>query len=300
MGNSSDDPQPTERTVSNLAPRHEESRDIASLVVIRGDPIGQRIDVRDSPVLIGRSPACDLQIQHPSVSRTHCRIWREGGAYRIRDLQSTNKTYLNAVDVAEAELRDGDHITIGETIVKFVGEANVESRYHEELYRLATRDALTELYNRRRFRELLDLEVTRAAQAGYPLALALIDIDHFKQINDRHGHDTGDKVLRNIAGILRELVDSGMILGRLGGEEFGAVLPKQSAPGAAFFFEEVRRFIEDDASVADGGARVTVSVGVAEWRHEMLGASDLLRAADTQLYRAKGKGRNQVCAVGDG
>ena len=268
----------------------------ACLVVLQGQRLGHRIDLGIQPVVVGRGPDCDVQIGERSVSRQRCRIWREPVGYRIRDLDSTNRTFLNDRPVAEAALTDGDRIAIGSCVLKFMDRTSVEVRYHEEIYRLATVDPLTELYNRRQLLDLLEKELARAANHDRPLALMIIDIDHFKSINDRFGHPTGDAVLKRIARLVESKARDEFILARLGGEEFCAVLPEFALPEAVEFAEVVRAAVATCDFGEDGVAgSVTVSIGVATAADDRPGNSGLLRAADVRLYRAKQGGRNQVC-----
>ncbi|HOV56898.1 MAG TPA: GGDEF domain-containing protein [Rhodanobacteraceae bacterium] len=270
----------------------------ASLVVIHGEPLGQRV-LLDRAVVIGRSPDADFQINHRSVSRQHCRVWHDGSRYRVRDLDSTNKTFVNEQPVLEAELQDGDHIGVGETVLKFVAQGSLEARYHDELYQLATSDPLTGLYNRRQFQELMEKEILRAARHGRALALALLDIDHFKAINDRHGHPAGDGVIRAIAALLRQSARADQLVARIGGEEFAVVYAEQSAAEAAQGAERLRAAVAAlPHRLGESELRVTLSIGLATWAPGMA-LSDLMRAADAQLYRAKQGGRNRVCRADD-
>ena len=271
----------------------------ACLVVLQGQRLGQRIDIGDRPLVIGRAPECEFQILERSVSRQHSRIWREPSGYRVKDLDSTNKTFLNDQPIIEAELKDGDHITIGSCVLKFMDRSSVEARYHEEIYQLATVDPLTDLYNRRQFLELLEKELARAANHRRPLALLIIDIDHFKAINDRYGHPAGDGVLKRVARTVSAHAREEFIIARIGGEEFAAVLPEHTVEQAAEFAERLRVAIaEHDMGTEGGPQRVTVSIGAAAWLAGMTGSGELLRAADEQLYRAKQEGRNSVRRTG--
>ena len=276
-----------------------DGREPACLVVLQGQRLGQRIDIGDQALVIGRAPECEFQIMERSVSREHSKIWREPSGYRIKDLDSMNKTFLNDQPIIEAELKDGDHITIGSCVLKFMDRSSVEARYHEEIYQLATVDPLTDLYNRRQFLELLEKELARAANHRRPLAMLIIDIDHFKAINDRHGHPAGDIVLKRVARTLIAHAREEFIIARIGGEEFAAVLPEHNVEQAAEFAERLRVAIAQLDIGADGGPQhVTVSIGAAAWLAGMTGSSDLLRAADEQLYRAKQEGRNSVRRTG--
>lgn len=270
--------------------------DSACVVVIHGENLGQRHELGDQDVVIGRSPDAELQINHRSISRQHCCIWREASGYRIRDLDSTNKTFVNEQPILEAELRDGDHIGVGDSILKFMEQDSVEARYHEELYQLATSDPLTGLYNRRQFEELVEKEILRATRHLRTLVLALVDIDHFKPINDRYGHPAGDGVIRGVAQLLRRNARADQLIARIGGEEFALVYAEQSLGEAVESAERVRRAIEASPFPLGGeSATVTVSIGLAQWRRGMSSLPDLMRAADEQLYRAKQGGRNRVC-----
>jgi diguanylate cyclase (GGDEF)-like protein len=284
-----------------IRPEHDfDAQDGASacLVVLQGQRLGQRIDIGIEPLIIGRSPECQFQIMERSVSRQHARIWQEPSGYRIKDLDSTNKTLLNDQPIIEAELKDGDHVAIGSCVLKFMERSSVEARYHEEIYQLATIDPLTGLYNRRHFLELLEREMARTASHGRPLSLLIIDLDHFKLINDRHGHPAGDTVLKQVALALGVNATGEIIVARIGGEEFAAVLPERDVAEATAFAEELCTAIAALELHEDAGAQqVTVSIGVAGFSAVMANVGALLAAADAQLYLAKQSGRNRVCST---
>jgi len=264
------------------------------LIIVSGVLLGHQIELGETPVTIGRSSECTIALPHPSVSRRHCRIWCENGRYRIEDLGSTNRTFLNGEDVTRADLRDGDQISIGSNALKFFLGASVEARYHDELIDLAIYDSLTGFYNRRHFRSMLDDELKKCADDGV-LSLLMLDLDYFKAINDQHGHLVGDQVLTSVADILRARAPAGAFIGRLGGEEFAMVLRDTGLQAAIGVAELLRVAIGTDALVVrDKQLRVTVSAGVAECAGRGGVSSDLLRAADQQLYRAKQSGRDRV------
>ena len=295
MTSSHDVTEITQRTLLSDGPRRTGPRS-ACVVVIHGEGLGRRVDIVDAPVLVGRSQEADLSIAHRSVSRQHCRIWRDGDDYRIRDLGATNRTRLNDAAIDEAVLSDGDHVVIGESILKFISRNSVEARYHEEIYQLATHDTLTELYNRRHFVEMADKEIARAVRHRRPLALCIIDVDLFKPVNDRHGHIAGDEVLRQIADRLRQHVRSEDMAARIGGEEFAVLLQECGAEAASGFAERLREAVATTA-FAPGGEprRITVSIGIAALGFGRDSRSTLMAAADAALYRAKNAGRNRVC-----
>ena len=163
----------------------------------------------------------------------------------------------------------------------------------EQTKMLAQTDALTSLYNRRHTNATLDTEVLRTNRYGPPLSAVMCDIDHFKSINDRFGHNIGDEVIRRVANVLSASVRRIDLAGRWGGEEFVLVLPSTPLDGAAIVAERIRASIEALGPLEGGPDRVTVSVGVGE--HERgKNAIELIERADRALYRAKQGGRNRV------
>ena len=298
MSRSDDPANTTQRTLLSTGPDRPLPRS-ACLVVILGEGLGARVDIGGTPVLVGRSHEADLVIAHKSVSREHCRIWFEDDAFRIRDLGATNPTRVNDVAVNETTLADGDHIVVGESLLKFISQTSIEGHYHEEIYQLATYDALTDLHNRRHFMAVLDKEIARALRHGRELALCIIDVDLFKPVNDTFGHIAGDEVLRRIGAVVRQHVRSDDIAARIGGEEFAVLLPEGSADDAVAFAERLREAIAATLFAPGGTPRqITVSVGVAPLRAPDTSRSQLLAAADAALYRAKHEGRNRVHAKG--
>jgi len=289
------DPITTQLTLLSAGPTRNAPRS-ACVVVIHGEGLGKRADIEDRPVTVGRSQEADLHIPHKSVSRQHCEIRREGEAYRIRDLDATNRTRVNDQPVTETLLADGDHITLGECILKFISHASVEARYHEEVYQLATHDALTELYNRRHFVELVDKEIARSLRHGRPLVMCIIDVDLFKPVNDQYGHIAGDGVLRQMAALVRDFVRGEDIAARIGGEEFAVLLPESDLEAARAFAERLREAVAGAEFVLGGEQRrLTISIGIAGLAESRRERSALMQAADAALYRAKDEGRNRVC-----
>ena len=165
----------------------------------------------------------------------------------------------------------------------------------EKLRILATTDDLTRLYNRRYFIELANREFKRAKRYGQSLSLLLFDADHFKDVNDTHGHDAGDRVLQTLAEIGLNSIRSIDILGRFGGEEFAAILPVTDLPKALYAAERLRAAVEKTLiSIGEKSLSITISVGAASLTPEINDLQSLLKKADIAMYKAKENGRNQV------
>jgi diguanylate cyclase (GGDEF)-like protein/PAS domain S-box-containing protein len=165
----------------------------------------------------------------------------------------------------------------------------------QELMRLATTDPLTGVANRRRFLEQLDMERVRVKRFGGPAAILILDIDHFKYVNDTHGHAIGDAVLQHLAELSRLRLRRIDLFGRLGGEEFGILLPGSDAAGAWQFADQFRRYVAGTPLHSSKGTiPFTVSIGVAEFLLDDVASDSILDRADVALYRAKEGGRNRV------
>jgi diguanylate cyclase (GGDEF)-like protein/PAS domain S-box-containing protein len=167
-------------------------------------------------------------------------------------------------------------------------------RLHAQLREMALLDPLTGLYNRHYMDETLSRELARAAREDYPVSFVMIDIDHFKQVNDSIGHPAGDIVLQALAALLRKNTRGSDILYRIGGEEFLAVLPKARAEYALQAAEKWRMDFRDSVSkMASGGIQATISCGIASFPEDGEIAADLLASADQALYQAKAAGRDR-------
>jgi diguanylate cyclase (GGDEF)-like protein len=214
----------------------------------------------------------------------------------LRDLGSTNGTYVNDELVDEYVLRDGDLIKIGRCIFKFLSGNNIENAYHEEIYRLTTIDGLTQVYNKRYFIETLEREIGRAHRYRRELSLIMFDIDHFKKINDTYGHLAGDHVLKQLASVIKARIRREDIMSRYGGEEFAIILPEIDNYNAVQFAEKIRGIVEKAVfRFEDTDIPVTISIGCASMTTELQEPHEFVRVADGHLYTAKSQGRNRVC-----
>ena len=199
--------------------------------------------------------------------------------------------------------RDLDASTLGRVLRNVLERARLESevrKANERLRDWAIRDGLTGLYNHRHFQELLRTELARARRYGQPLACLMLDLDHFKRVNDTYGHPLGDEVLRRLATTLTDQLREVDIVARYGGEEFVMILPNTDRDGARHLAERIRQAVRVNTVLHEGVPIATsVSIGVAT--HHDPGVADerdLVKRADAALYRAKRSGRDQVCVAG--
>lgn len=264
---------------------------------VPGD-LGRR-HVLDRPVTtIGRGRDNDIVLPSDCVSRQHVRLEHRPNGLFITDLASTNGTFVNDAirTVGEHRLSRGDQLKVGDTIFKFLSGSDVEAQYHEIIFRMTVTDGLTNLANRKQLDALLNEEIPRAHRHRRDLSVLMLDIDHFKNINDTYGHLAGDAVLRGLASILQKRLRPNDKLGRYGGEEFCAILPETNLQSAARIAEDLRALIEAHGFLAEQREiRVTISIGAASLSDGML-TEGLYKSADDMLYQAKRTGRNKVCS----
>ena len=271
------------------------------LVVIHGAELGKKIEIGPQNTLtFGRGRKCDIPIDQDSVSRRHAQLMSDSQGVMVRDLGSTNGTFLNDTPVHEPQLlRDGDLLNIGRTIFKFFQSGNIEQAYHQEIYRLTTVDGLTQVYNKRYLMETMEREIARCHRYESPLGLVMFDIDHFKRVNDTYGHLAGDHVLRELSFEVRESIRQSDIMGRYGGEEFAILLPSTETKDSMAFAEKVRQRVEAHRFTFDEDIiPVTISLGVSQLDATIRTPEEFIKAADQRLYEAKQNGRNR--AVGPG
>lgn len=267
----------------------------ACLVVIYGLDLGRKFNLTRAQIIIGRSSKADIQIDQEAVSRNHCKIINTNGTIVLRDMGSTNGTYINDELIDEYMLRDGDFIKVGRCIFKFLSGSNIENAYHEEIYRLTTVDGLTQIFNKRYFQETLEREIGRAQRYRRELSLMMFDIDRFKAINDTFGHLAGDHVLKHLATVVRQHIRREDVFARYGGEEFAIVLPEIDHHNAMQFSEKIRRLVERTGfRFEEADIPITISVGVATLTSAVEDWGGFVKQADDHLYAAKAGGRNQV------
>ncbi|RKG79758.1 GGDEF domain-containing protein [Corallococcus terminator] len=281
--------------ISSLTPGPERGTECC-LVQIHGPELGKKYVLEEAGFIIGRDQNNHIVVDLDNVSRRHARIWGRQGKMFVEDLQSTNGTYLNDKEVLQAQpLRSGDLVKVGGSIFKFLDGDNIETQYHETIYTLTIADGLTGINNKRYFLEYLEREMGRSHRYQRTLSMFMFDIDHFKQINDVHGHLAGDYVLRELAQSIKRLVRREQCFARYGGEEFAVVMPEDGPDKARVFAEKIRKLVEDKVfTFEDKVIPVTISLGVAEVAPEMSEPTQFIKVADMNLYKAKKTGRNRV------
>jgi two-component system cell cycle response regulator len=261
-----------------------------------GPGMGTRYQLGEAPIVVGRGGDVEIRINDHSVSRKHARIQPGSDGYYAVDLQSTNGTYVNDIPASMCKLKDGDYLRVGNCIYRFLMGGNVESEYHEEIYRLTIIDALTDIHNKRYFLEFLDRELARSARYDRPLSLVMIDIDRFRAINEQLGHLGGDFTLRELAARIKGNIRKEELFARYGGEEFAIVLPETTREGATQLAERLVRVVNQQSfQYEDKPYNVTISAGIAVTSGEKsVTSAELIRRADERLYQAKNEGRNRA------
>lgn len=288
-----------QKTVITVISKIAERQALAGscLVVIYGQDLGRKYNLDGPEITIGRSAGCDIVVDQDSVSRQHAKITITPKAATLKDLGSTNGSYINDELCDERPLQDGDLLKIGRTIFKYLSGSNIEASYHEEIYRLTTVDGLTQTYNRRYLEEQLARELARSARYQRPLSLVVFDVDHFSRINDDFGHLAGDSVLAQMAALLKRNVRREDVLARCGGEEFAFILPETDLKHARSFAEKIRRLVEGHGFTFEGSTiRCTVSLGISSGAGPSASVTpaEFMKIAEDNMAVAKRLGRNRV------
>lgn len=273
----------------------------AYLVALVGSHVGEMYPLSEPDMVVGRSSKVDIRLDEEGISRRHARLVQMGNDFFIEDLKSVNGTFVNGTPIKGQTLKDGDKIRLGAaTILKFTYHDRLDELFQRQMHDAALRDALTKTFNRRYFLHRLDTEFAYAVRHKSNLAIALFDIDHFKSINDKYGHVTGDLVLADIAKVASTALRTEDVLARYGGEEFAIVCRGIPSANVPILGERLRASIAEHAFEFDGHIiPVTASVGIATYPEQSVtSAVGLIGAADAALYEAKRGGRNRVVVAG--
>lgn len=284
------------------------SAGVLQQVTLRDRPLLLRLDnfctgqvfcVENGKATFGGHATNDIVLRAPGISRFHAEFEWKAGLLIVEDVVSGNGVYQGGQRVHRAVLREGDQVQLGpHALFCYLLTDSHEEELLKRLYQASNRDALTGLYNRKHFDEHLELELSFAQRHGQHLTLLLIDIDHFKQVNDRFGHPFGDAVLRQVSKVIAQQLRTEDVFARIGGEEFGIILRGTSKAGGIRLAERLRTSVAAVAtSVDDRSVGVTISLGCATIG-DCTKPDALIRAADTRLYLAKQNGRNRTVSEG--
>ncbi len=276
----------------------------ACLVQYSGAKLGKRYPLIEQINVVGRSPTVQVIIQEASVSRQHARFLLIGDQVAVEDMGSSNGTFVNDVRAeGQVTLKDGDIVRLGTVLLKFFAHDNVDSVMHDKIYRMATIDAGTQIFNKQYLLDALESEFKFSKTYTRELSIIYYDLDHFKPVNDNYGHNAGDFILRESAALVKSAVRKDDILGRFGGEEFVIILPNTDARVAAELAERIRQKHESHVFIIEFekagqkqrvNHRQTISMGVTQLKNPIATTKEFLESADKKLYNSKQTGHNKV------
>lgn len=278
-------------------PKANSQRDRAYLIVIAGSNVGEMHKIEAETTVLGRSVEANVRLVDDGISRHHCRIRMEDGKLFVEDLASRNGTFCNGARCSHHELQDGDKLQLGKTtILKFSYHDDLEENFQRQMLESAMTDGLTGAYNKRYFMERLESELQFSLRHNVNLALMIMDLDKFKDVNDTYGHLAGDKVLTKFSELMQQSIRNEDVFARYGGEEF-AIITRSISRDDVFRFADRLRDETSQLSIVSEGIRipVTVSIGLATLPEDSAQTpTELIKQADDMLYAAKRSGRNRV------
>lgn len=291
--------QPTvDRTVVTSVEKIEEGEKSAFILFLAGPLVGKLHELKEGEVVLGRAPEANISINDNRISRKHISIAVSKGGSVLSDLGSTNGTFVNGRKIQTHVLQDGDKVQLSSsTIFKFAYQGNLENVFHQELYKMAVLDALTGIFNKRYFLDRLKEEFSHSKRLKQPLSLIMMDIDHFKQINDTHGHLAGDCALSHLTKTVKPMVRASDVFARYGGEEFVILLRNTDTAGGFLLAERIRKTVEQtETHFEQVPILLTVSLGIAtlDEQNEFDSPEGLIETADKFLYQSKEGGRNRT------
>ena len=290
-----------------------DARSAAHLVITQGEGVGRQVNMKDTPLIVGRSSDCDMRLLNRAVSRLHCRVWKDATGFWLRDLNSTNKTYLNDRSVVEARLKDGDFITVGGTVMQFsekseaANDAQAPGSDAAKLPGMGSvsttnsievggADLLTGLPTQRAFEEDIEREIARSRRHGRTFVLACVDIDNLAAINAELGQAAGDEAIRQIARMIRAGLRVEDLAARVGPDELGMLLTEVGLDFGVPILQSIRS-AAGNAEFSFGGQtfKGSISIGAALWDPSVDTRAELHARVQSELKRAKVSGKNQVC-----
>jgi diguanylate cyclase (GGDEF)-like protein len=279
-----------------------------ALVSLKGELLAVPIPLERDVVTIGRALEADIRVNDSRTSRLHARLSTEIDSngqvrWRLTDLGSTNGTMVNGQVVTEVLLNEGDKIVIGDQLFRFDMLDEIDREFQQQIHRLLAHDELTGLLTSKSFLSELRREAARAEAESVPFCVLMMDLDHFKVVNDTHGHLVGSRTLQEVGEVIKKALRAGDVAARFGGEEFAAFLLDADYAQGLVAAERVRFAVAQHQFSASAGEtfdskthQITISVGVAAYPDDAKDPIHLIELADSALYRAKRNGRNQICA----
>jgi len=280
----------------------EARKSAACLVIVLGKPFGKRFTLNSKTMVIGRGSECEIPMLDSSLSRAHAQVLKkESGRFYVSDLGSTNGTYLNDQQLTPGkaiEVKNGDLLKMGNMIFKFIGRGEIDNVFYKDIFYLASRDDLTGTLNRVSLRSCLEEGFHKARISKKLLSAIVLDLDHFKSVNDTYGHAAGDFVLKETVKVAQSVIRGNGFIGRFGGDEFVVVLWDTPLTNACIVAERIRSKIEKQSFTYEGKRiAVTVSLGVSSLDDSIRTIDSFFKRADEAQYKAKKNGGNQVSAL---
>jgi diguanylate cyclase (GGDEF)-like protein len=288
--------EPHDETIRTIVPYNPGPERLV-LIGLDGPCAGVEFVLSRPASVLGRGPGASLVLRDDRASRRHCKLTVLPDPVRptrrvvlLEDMQSTNGIRVNGRPVKRRVLHGGEKILVGKTVLRFERRDSFDVAFYGRLQQMATTDPLTGVGNRLSLSQELERQEAERVRYGRPFTVLLVDLDRFKQVNDKWGHAAGDQALREVSScILSNLRDSDRAF-RFGGEEFVAILTETRIAGATAVAERIRESVETTKVLHEGDSfRVSISIGVAE-----ADSDDVLDQADHALYKAKRAGRNRV------
>jgi diguanylate cyclase (GGDEF)-like protein len=305
-----DGPGSTQLRPANMDAKSAQRERRPALVSLRGEFMAVPIPLERDAVIIGRAIEADVRLNDSRASRLHARITSEQDpktnitTYRIADLGSTNGTQVNGELITDASLNDGDKIVIGDQLFRFDLLDEIDREFQQQIHRLIAHDELTGLLTSKSFFSELRREAARAEGESRPFCVLMMDLDHFKEVNDTYGHLVGSKTLEETGSVIKEALRAGDVAARFGGEEFAAFLLDANYAQGLVAAERVRVAVAEkefpvtrmESPSSQSTHRITISIGVSAYPDDATDPIHLVELADSALYRAKRSGRNRICA----
>lgn len=274
-----------------------------AITLLTGENLGKVYKlINGVEFVIGRDPDNHIPIDVASFSRKHCTVRLEKGKAIIKDLNSTNRTFVNGKEISIAELKDGDRVSFGDICVfKYCLLDKLDFEINSMLFKKATEDVLTGVHNRTYFQESFKVEFMFHKRVEMPLSLIFYDFDNFKNVNDTYGHICGDMVLKKISQEVKHHIRETDFLARYGGEEFVILLKNTTYENAMKLARKIQQTIEKTPIMFETATvNVTASFGVVTLINDNFNTPDeMLVKVDAMAFRAKKKGKNEVVGFED-